>query len=115
MAGSFHYQPAREITVTTTGNIDNLDFESAGLLRMDNGVLSTIRGLLAKGEYAGQMVTIVAIGAGAVDLAHQDANSTAANRIITPTAATVTVTAATGRAMLIYDLTAARWRLVYSA
>lgn len=115
MSGSYHYQPARETTVTTTGNIDDLDFDSAGLLRMNNAALSTLRGLASKVDYAAEGLWIVSLGAGNVDIAHQDANSSAANRIITPTAATVTLTAGTGRAFLIYDLTTARWRLVYNA
>ncbi len=102
-----------EATTTLVGNQDNVDFSGADFFRANNAALLTIRGLLAGS--AGQQMTIVAIGAGAVDLANQDANSAAANRIITGTGATVTVTAATGAAILSYDGTTARWRRVFSS
>jgi hypothetical protein len=109
--GSHHYQAAREVTVTTTGNIDNLNTEGVGLLRMNNASLSTIRGLVA--GYAGQHLTIVSIGAGQVDLAHQDTNSTAANRLLnTVTTVSTPLAPGTGYATYVYDDTTARWRLV---
>ena len=55
-------------TFTTTGNIDNLDFAHARYIRANNATVSTIRGLVA-GYYDGQVVTIISIGAGEVDLA----------------------------------------------
>jgi len=69
-----------EVTLTTTGNIDDLDFGNVSLIRMNNASLATIRGL--KAGYAGQIVTIVSVGAGQVDLAHQNAGSSAGNRFI---------------------------------
>src|ERR1035437_1222491 len=67
-----------EFTVTTTGNIDDLDFSNANTIRMNNASLATIRGL--KAGVAGQQVTIVSVGAGEVDLAHQNTGSLAVNR-----------------------------------
>lgn len=109
--GSHSYQAAQEITFTTTGNIDDLDFERAGLIRMNNASDATIRGL--KAGYAGQQVVIVSIGAGHVYLAHQNTNSTAANRLINfVTSGNTPLSAGTGTCTLVYDGTAARWRLV---
>jgi hypothetical protein len=97
-------------TFTTTGNIDNLDFQHARYIRANNATLATIRGLVA-GYYDGQVVTIVSIGAGQVNLSHQNTNSTAANRIITNNANTHAYAAGTGTVTLQYDLTTARWRV----
>lgn len=105
------FQVPSEVTFTTTGNIDNLDFSNADLIRMNNASLSTIRGL--KAGYAGQRVTIVSIGAGEVDFAHQNANSSAENRLINYVTGGVTPLAAgIGAATYQYDATTTRWRLV---
>lgn len=111
MANTNNYQPAREVTFTTTGNIDDLDFSKCGIIRMNNASLSTIRGL--KAGFAGQRVTIVSVGAGKVDLAHQNTNSTAANRLINfATSASTPLAAGVGSATYEYDDTTARWRLI---
>src|ERR1035437_9565563 len=100
-----------EFSVTTTGNIDDLDFSNANTIRMNNASLATIRGL--KAGVAGQQVTIVSIGAGEVDFAHQNAGSTAANRLINTVTSGITPLApGKGTAVYEYDGTAARWRLV---
>lgn len=101
---------ASEVTFTTTGNIDNLDFSNASLIRMNNASEATIRGLVA--GFDGQMVTIVSIGAGNVLFAHQNANSSEANRLINYVATgTTPLAAGKGTATYIYDGTTDRWRL----
>lgn len=101
-----------EITSTSTGNIDDFDFGNANLIRMNNATLATIRGL--KAGTPGQVVTIVSIGAGEVDTAHQDANSAASNRMINVATSAVTPLAAgVGRASYQYDGTTNRWRLIF--
>jgi hypothetical protein len=99
-------------TTTTTGNIDDLDFANATLIRMNNASLATIRGL--KAGVAGQRVTIVSVGAGQVDLAHQNtSDATAANRLVNlATSASTSLAAGRGTATYQYDATTARWRLV---
>lgn len=98
-------------TVTTTGNIDNLNFNNAAVIRMNNATLATIRGLLAGND--GQQVTIVSVGAGQVDLANQNSNSTAANRLINSISSLNTSLApGVGFATYEYDATTARWRLI---
>jgi hypothetical protein len=101
-----------EFTTTTTGNIDDLNFSNASLIRMNNATLSTIRGLVA--GTAGQRVTIVSVGAGQVNLSHQDTNDgTAANRLINiAVSAATSLAAGSGAAVYQYDATTARWRLV---
>lgn len=99
------------VTVTTTGNIDDLDFSNADLIRFNNASLATLRGL--KAGVDGQRVTIVSIGAGQVDLAHQNTNSAAANRFINfATSASTSLAAGSGTATYQYDATTARWRLI---
>lgn len=115
-AGTFSPPPSSlstsEYIVTTTGNIDDLDFSNANLIRMNNASLSTIRGL--KAGTAGQQVTIVSVGAGQVNLAHQDTgDGTPASRLINFVTSGVTPLAAgTGTAIYQYDGTTARWRLI---
>src|ERR1035437_6697547 len=107
----FSLRPPSEVTITTTGNIDDLDFSNASTIRMNNASLSTIRGL--KAGVAGQTVTIVSVGAGEVDLAHQNTGSVAANRFLNTVTSGITPLApGKGTAVYEYDGTAARRRLV---
>lgn len=102
---------ASELVLTTTGNIDDLDFGNVELIRMNNASLATIRGLRA--GYPGQQVTIVSIGAGQVSLAHQNAGSAATYRLInTVTSGITPLAAGKGVATYSYDITTARWRLI---
>ena len=101
-----------EYTITTTGNIDDLDFGNADLLRMNNASLATIRGL--KSGTSGQQVTIISVGAGEVDLSHQDTNDTTANnRLFNLVTGGITPLAPdSGKATYRYDNTLLRWRLI---
>jgi hypothetical protein len=106
-----HYQVAGTFDVATTGNIDDLDFQSCALIRMTNATLATIRGL--KAGYPGQQVVIASIGAGQVNLSHQNAGSAAANRLLNfVTSGVAPLAAGKGVATYEYDETTARWRLV---
>lgn len=98
-------------TITTTGNADNVDFGGVAVLRCDNATLLTIRGLAA--GYAGQIVTILSVGAGNVELAPQNASSTAENRLINAvTVGNTPLAAGFGMAMYLYDPVTLRWRLI---
>lgn len=100
-----------ETVVTTTGNIDDLNFSNASIIRMNNATLATIRGLAA--GVAGQRVTIVSIGAGQVDLAHQNVGSGAGNRLLnTVSSGNTPLAPGVGTATYQYDATTARWRLI---
>ena len=101
-----------EFTTTSTGNIDDLDFSNASLVRMNNATDATIRGLLA--GTAGQRVTIQSVGAGHVYLSHQNTgDATAANRLINfITSADTPLAAGVGSATFEYDGTTSRWRLI---
>lgn len=110
--GTHDYQAAREITITTTGNIDNLDIDGCSLLRMNNASSATIRGI--KAGYAGQVIAVVSVGAGSVSLEHQNVNSQEANRLINLITASVTfLVAGKGAALYQYDNNTLRWRLIF--
>lgn len=97
--------------ITTTGNIDDLAFGGAKVIIMNNASDSTIRGLAA--GYDGQVVRILSKGAGNVFLAHQDTNSSAANRLVNwVTSGLTPLSTARGSASYVYDATGQRWRLV---
>lgn len=103
--------PKGEVSFTTTGNIDDLDFTNHSTIRMNNATLATIRGL--KAGKAGQKVTIISVGAGIVEFAHQNAGSVAANRLINfATSAPTRLAAGVGNATFQYDDVTDRWRLV---
>jgi len=102
-----------EMTSTATGNIDDLDIGDAPIveLRMNNASTATIRGLVGSGK-GGQIVKIFSVGAGNVELAHQNAGSTAANRLINAvTGMNTPLAAGFGTATYVYDATTQRWRL----
>lgn len=97
-------------TLTTTGTIDDLDFGNARTILFNNATDATLDGL--KAGYDGQVVDIVCKGNGIVYLAHQNAGSLAANRLINMITSGVTPMAAVrGSCSYIYDLAAARWKL----
>lgn len=106
-----NYQIAGDITLTTTGNIDDLDVKGYSLIRMNNASLATIRGIRA--GYAGQVITFVSVGAGHVYFAHQNSNSSAANRLINAVTSGITpIAAGVGAITYRYDAETLRWRLV---
>lgn len=108
---------AAPATITSTGTVNDL---STGLtlaagrtytLRCNNATLLTINGIA--GGVDGALLRIVSVGAGQVNLAHQNAGSTAANRLLNIITSGITPLAAgAGVATLLYDGTTARWRLV---
>jgi hypothetical protein len=100
-------------TVTTTGTINNLNFSNADQVLMANASAATITGLAA--GVAGQRVTLISVGAGHVDLAHQNGNSTFANRLTNfARSGNTSLAAGFGAATYEYDATVAApgWRLV---
>jgi hypothetical protein len=105
------------VTVTATGTQNDYAPGLIGntLLRCNNATLLTISGLT--GGYDGQIVRIVSVGAGQVDLAPQNTSSTAANRFInfagsSGTLASTSLAAGSGYAEYQYDATTARWRMI---
>ena len=81
-------------------------------LEGDAGGTSVITGIDATSAQDGDCFKLTNVSAFNVTLGHQDANSTAANRIISPTGANY-VLGADESAEIIYDATTARWRILY--
>jgi len=104
-------------TTTSTGTQNNLSVSSARhlVLRCNNASLLTITGFApASTAVDGDRIDVISIGAGQVDLSHQNASSTAANRLLNIVTSCVTSLAAgSGVATFIYDGTTQRWRLVH--
>lgn len=103
-----------QITTTSTGTVNNFALSGSDSLRCDNsGGGLTITGFA--GMVDGQTLTIWAVSANTVTLNNQDAGSDVANRIITPTGAAVVLTATVGRAVVQYDGTTQRVRVLLVA
>jgi hypothetical protein len=99
-------------TTTSTGTVNNFAL-TAGCtyLRCNNATALTITGIAA--GYDGQELTIVSVGAGQVNLKHQNTGSTAANRL--NNIATVIDTSlyqTLGYCKYRYDATLGYWKLV---
>lgn len=104
-----------EATITSTGTQNNLTYSEADVIRCNNASDLTLTGITAPASPAkpGKRLVVVSVGAGNVFLAHQSGSSTAANRIINfATSANTPLAAGSGVAVLVYDDTTDRWRLV---
>ncbi|MBI5202869.1 MAG: hypothetical protein HY925_14855, partial [Elusimicrobia bacterium] len=100
-------------TTTLTGTQNDLAVTSARhlILRLNNASLLTITGFSAGND--GDIIEIVSVGAGQVELDHQDSGSSAGNRLINfVTSGNTPLAAGVGTARVVYDATTARWRLV---
>jgi hypothetical protein len=94
-------------TTTSTGTQNNFAQTATRrlVLYANNATALTITGLTAGSD--GDAVTLISLGAGSLTISAQNASSTAANRIITPTGGDMLVSTA----LLGYDTTTARWRV----
>jgi hypothetical protein len=81
-------------------------------LEGDGGGTSALGGIDATAAQDGDCFKLCNVSANNVTLNHQDAGSTAANRIISPTGANY-VLGADESCEIIYDATTARWRIIY--
>ncbi len=108
-----------ELTVTSTGTQDNLSITSGGVeadvLRCTNASLLTITSIAAPASPAkpGKPLVIFSAGVGQVDINDSSAAlGTAANRVITGVSGTISLGGSVGAALLIYDDTTDRWRVL---
>lgn len=90
-----------------TANVDNYAPGDYAILRMSADVSRNITGI--SGGKKGRLLKIINVGTQTIVLAHQSASSSAANRIITSTAANISL-AASDAIELYYDSTDSRWR-----
>jgi len=101
-------------TTTSTGTVNNFGATVARrlVLRCNNASLLTLTGIQFSGS-DGDVIDVVSVGAGQVDLAHQDAGSTAGYRLINfATSGKTSLAAGSGTARYVYDGTTSRWRLL---
>lgn len=93
-------------------NQNNYDPGSTALARIAASTPVNITGLLPTGgNNDGRRLMLVNVGANTITLTNEDVASTAANRIITGTGLSLALVA-DGVAILAYDTTTARWRVV---
>jgi len=93
------------------GNNNDYDPGVADTLRLSgSGGGSTVTGISAGS--GSRRLRIINLGAVAITLAHQDATSAAANRLVSPTGASVVLAGVDDVADLEYDDSTVRWRIV---
>lgn len=97
--------------IATSGTFAQLD-SSYGYARMTSASAKAVTGILAGED--GQRLVISNTGAGVLSIYHQNSGALAADRIITPTGATVTLQP-NYSAALVYDATQQRWVFESSA
>ena len=105
-------------TVTSTGTQNDFSITSSGVeadvLRLNNASDLTLTGIAAPATPTkpGKVLILRSIGAGNVLLKHENAGSSAANRLINlATSADTPLAAGKGWAAYFYDSTSARWRM----
>jgi hypothetical protein len=99
-----------EQTAPETGVLHNYNLIGPSVLLRCTGAAPSFSGFMVNGAapYAGCRATVICVGTSAKVL-HQDAGSTAAHAILTPSIAGQII-GANGRMDLVYDATTARWR-----
>lgn len=102
------------VTQATTGTEHDVSFSEADMILGTNATLRTLTGLLAPASPVkpGKPLEIFSLGAGNLVLNNEDAGSTAGNRIVTGAGVAITLASGVGRALLIRDQTALRWRVL---
>jgi hypothetical protein len=101
-----------EQTTSSTGNLDDFNLNGEFTILRCTGAAPVFRGFTVKSAAPtpGCKVLIQCLGSTSAKVAHQDTNSTAANRIITPSTSGQIV-GVDGWILLVYDGTTDRWRL----
>lgn len=97
---------------TSTGNIDNLEFDSQYSVIKFTGSAPVLRGV-SSNRIDGFVLTLISATGTSLTINDQDSNSSAESRIITGSGAAVTITA-DGSASIMYDSESQRWRLISS-
>lgn len=94
---------------TTSGSTVTLPVPTTGIVRLTNAALVSISGITAGAS--GQSLILENKTGITISLLNEDAGATATNRVLTGTAATVTI-ANDATLFLTYDSTSARWQVV---
>ena len=93
-----------------TANQNDYSLPSADIVRLDANAARDITGFAAGS--GGDTRLLINVGSYAITIKHQSTSSSAANRVIVPWAADCVLAASGGTAMLVYDATSSRWRVV---
>lgn len=106
--------PQQYASNVTGITINDLEFNNADLLKLTNASGGIITGI--KAGYDGQILYIVSTGGGNFQFKTENANSSAANRLICFSAAGTSgnYITALGTATFQYDAVTARWRMIHS-
>lgn len=83
---------------------------AADIVRLDASAARNVTGFAA--GTSGQAVLLVNVGSHAITIKHQSTSSTAANRVVVPWAGDCVLDASGGSAVLVYDSTTSRWRVL---
>lgn len=101
--------------VSLTASVNNYTLPTASVLRLSHGGTSTVEitGLSTAADGAARLFLNVSTAASATyTLKHQDTNSTAVSQIVVPWAGDYILSPNGGAALLMYDTTDSRWRVV---
>lgn len=105
---------ARVNTVTSpaeiTANTNNYNPGTGDIFRITSDAARNITGVVAGSS--GQAILFINVGSHAITLKHASADSTDVNRILVPWAGDYVMSANGGAALLVYDDTTDRWRVV---
>jgi hypothetical protein len=110
LANTKHLETQADTDSTTTGTAASLAAFNAGAIRLTNGSLVSL-GNIPAGSNGQQLVIFNRTGVSVSILDSSAASGTAANRIITGTAAPLTL-ASDASISLQYDSTTARWQII---
>lgn len=105
---SFVTTPSRK---TLSGSVNDWNIDGGRVYFLTNSSGGSVDVTGIAGGADGREVLFVNTNTNAIVLKKDSASSTAANRILTPTGADITLAASGGTAHLIYDSTASRWRV----
>jgi hypothetical protein len=93
-----------------TADQNDYALPTADIVRMSASAARNVTGFAAGSS--GQALLLVNVGSFAITLKHQSTSSSAANRLVVPWAGDYVMDANGGAALVIYDATTQRWRVV---
>ena len=93
-----------------TADQNDYALPTADIVRLSASAARNVTGFVAGSS--GQALLLVNVGSFAITLKHQSTSSSAANRLVVPWAGDYVMDANGGAALVIYDATTQRWRVV---
>ena len=93
-----------------TADADDYTLAAGDILRLSGDAARSITGIAAGSDAEARL--LINVGSHDLTLKHQSTSSTEANRLVVPWAGDYVMTAGGGAALVVYDATTARWRVV---